>query len=689
MIKKSILFAVALALALAGAVRLSAQTGPNGTNPRPFYVIGHNPNTLEMAELALLSGANALEPDVIVLPAGAVGFPFLLPDPPGLVVYHDNVSLTARVPLTLEDYLEGVHALAKIHKHLALIQLDVKPQAAKRENGQKILDAIRQHLNYDDVMLNVIINVGYRVPDAQLFTDIYSQLNEREGVSVDGEDDPTLVVAALDAANFGNIAFGDGTLGPGPNLPKAIDWGAFLRASWGLPRTIADVFTIANGPMMDFFIEAGTDGIIPDHFIPIPPIPMPGLALTEYDLLSPPFTLLLESKVKDHPEIRYATREDNPFKPELQAYALETRTSDVDDGGTDAPLTFTLEGCRGTSELTFHTGIAPNLFGTGRMERGETDHVTIPSLNLGKLTKLHILNHGGFFNAPNWALQDVAVSSARWLSPDRFGNFEYRATHNAVIEGGHSATLNLTPNFQEPEPTIECPAPITVNNAAGKCNAVVNFAPKVDGMCPDVTATSVPPSGTAFDVGTTSVTATAASPSFPQSHPMCKFNVTVNDVEAPLIACPAPMTIDATGPLGATATFAPTAGDNCSATVSSVPASGSVFAIGTTTVNSTAQDPSGNQASCSFTVHVKGAAEQLADLIIAVTNLTAKEGTRTSLLAKLQTALAQVQANDASACGTLAAFINEVTAHSGKDISVVDADALIAKATQIRTVLGC
>jgi hypothetical protein len=690
MIKKLVLFAVALVLAVVGAARLSAQNGPNGTNPRPFYVIGHNPNTLEMAELALLSGANALEPDVIVLPAGAVGLPFFLSDPTGMVIYHDNVSLTARVPLTLEEYLEGVHALAKIHKQLALIQLDVKPQAAKKENGQKILDAVHQHLNYDDVMLNVIINVGNRVPDAELFTDIYSQLGEREGVSVDGEDNPALVVAALAPAEGGNIGYGDGTLGPGPNLPKAIDWGSFLKASWGFPRTIADVYTIANGDMMDFFIEAGADGIIPDHFIPIPPIPMPGLGLTEYDLLTAPFTALLKSKVKDHPEIRYATRDDNPFKPELQAYGLKTRTLDVDTGGTDAPLTFTLEGCRGSSDVTFHTGIAPNLFGTGRMERGKTDHVTIPSLNLGKLTKLHIFNQGGAANAPDWALQDVAVSSARWLGSDIAGTVEYKATFNAFIHDGETKTLNLTPNFAEPEPTIECPAPITVNNAPGQCKAVVNFAPKVDGMCPDVTATSVPPSGTAFDVGTTNVTSTAASPSFPQSHPLCTFSVTVKDVEAPLIACPAPMTVDATGPLGAAATFAPTAGDNCSATVSSVPASGSVFAIGTTTVNSTAQDPSGNQASCSFTVHVKGAAEQLSDLITAVTNVSAKEGTRISLLAKLQTALALVQANDtAAACATLAAFINEVTSHSGKDISVADADALIAKATQIRTVLGC
>ena len=115
MMKKLPLFAIALLLAVAGAARLSAETGPNGTNPRPFYVIGHNPNTLEMAELALLSGANALEPDVIVLPDNSyAGFPpVLLPDPPGMVMYHDYSALTARVPLTLQEYLAGVHALAK------------------------------------------------------------------------------------------------------------------------------------------------------------------------------------------------------------------------------------------------------------------------------------------------------------------------------------------------------------------------------------------------------------------------------------------------------------------------------------------------------------------------------------------------------------------------------------------------
>jgi GEVED domain/Secretion system C-terminal sorting domain/Lectin C-type domain/HYR domain len=48
--------------------------------------------------------------------------------------------------------------------------------------------------------------------------------------------------------------------------------------------------------------------------------------------------------------------------------------------------------------------------------------------------------------------------------------------------------------------------------------------------------------------------------------------------------------------------------DNCSATVSVSPASGSIFGQGTTTVNATATDPSGNTANCSFTVTVNSTA---------------------------------------------------------------------------------
>ena len=689
MTKHLLLLTSAMGVAALSITGLSADTGPNGTAPRPFYVVAHNPNTLDMAELALLSGANALEPDVNVLPAGAVGLPFFEPDPPGLVVYHDPFKLTARVPLTLDEYLLGVHLLAEKYPQLALIVLDVKPDAAKVENGQKILDAIRNSLNFGDVNLNVVISVG-TTADANVFTDIYSQLGEREGVMVDAETDPEKVVTTLAAAANDHIGFADGTLGPGTDIPRAIDWGSFLRASWGVPKVIPDAGVIQIIGEGGLYMESGADGVIADH-LPLSPIPQPGVAYAEFDVASAAYTVGLAGSLAGRTDVRYALRSDNPFKPSLQAYGLEIRTMNTPHGSTDAPLTFTLEGCRGSANVIFHTGIGPDLLGTHRMEAGQTDHVTIPSLNLGKLLRLIVHNHGGVFNRPDWDLEDVKISSARWLGSNRFNQFEYRVSLNDTIGSGETKPLTLTPFFNEPEPTIECPAPITVNNAPGQCNAVVNFAPTVDGMCADVTSSSQPPSGGPFAVGTTNVTSTAASPSFPQSHPTCTFSVTVKDVEGPQITCPGPMVVDATSPSGVPVNFAPAATDNCSATVSSVPAPGSVFAIGTTAVSSTALDPSGNQASCSFTVHVKGAAEQLSDLIAAVKALGLTNGAENSLLTKLDAALAALQGgnNSGGACGPLAAFVNLVSAKSGKEIAAADANALLGKATQIQAVIGC
>ncbi len=68
------------------------------------------------------------------------------------------------------------------------------------------------------------------------------------------------------------------------------------------------------------------------------------------------------------------------------------------------------------------------------------------------------------------------------------------------------------------------------------------------------------------------------------------------------------MTLEATGPSGAVATYAtPTASDlvDGAVAVSCAPASGSTFALGTTPVNCSATDAHGNTASTSFNVNVQ------------------------------------------------------------------------------------
>lgn len=160
------------------------------------------------------------------------------------------------------------------------------------------------------------------------------------------------------------------------------------------------------------------------------------------------------------------------------------------------------------------------------------------------------------------------------------------------------------------------------------------------------------------------------------------------DNTAPTISVPATITANATSAAGAIITYSVSASDpdDTVASLSCAPASGSTFPIGTTTVNCSASDTHENTSAASFIVHVKSAAEQLADLQTAVTGI----GPGTSLSDKVSLAQAALGRNDVrGACSTLTAFINQVKAQSGKGIPTDTADTLIAEATRIRAVVGC
>jgi hypothetical protein len=158
-------------------------------------------------------------------------------------------------------------------------------------------------------------------------------------------------------------------------------------------------------------------------------------------------------------------------------------------------------------------------------------------------------------------------------------------------------------------PTITCPGNITASNTPGLCSAVVNYSvPSAADNCPGVTVarTAGPASGSAFPVGTTTVThrATDAAGNFMD----CSFTITVIDTENPVIGCPAPITATtATGVCTAVVNYTISATDNCpgvTVTRTAGLASGSAFPIGTTTVTHRATDGAGNFSECSFTVIV-------------------------------------------------------------------------------------
>jgi hypothetical protein len=153
-------------------------------------------------------------------------------------------------------------------------------------------------------------------------------------------------------------------------------------------------------------------------------------------------------------------------------------------------------------------------------------------------------------------------------------------------------------------PTLTLPADQTAE-ATGPSGATVTFSATasdlVDGA---TTVTCSPVSGSTFALGNTTVNCTSTD--LAGNTAAGSFTVHVVDTTAPTLHLPSNMTLTATSAAGAPASWTATATDavDTSVDVTCVPPSGSTFAPGTTTVNCSATDDSGNQATGSFTVTV-------------------------------------------------------------------------------------
>jgi sugar lactone lactonase YvrE len=173
-----------------------------------------------------------------------------------------------------------------------------------------------------------------------------------------------------------------------------------------------------------------------------------------------------------------------------------------------------------------------------------------------------------------------------------------------VVGGYFGASLTGTGADTTP-PVITVPANITTA-ATSAAGAVVTYtATANDAVDGAVTPSCVPASGSTFPLGTTTVTCTATDSHSNRSQ--ASFTVTVQDTTPPVITVPSNITAAATSASGAAVTYTVTAVDPVDGTVSvtCIPASGSTFALGTTTVNCSAMDSHSNQSHASFTVTVQ------------------------------------------------------------------------------------
>jgi len=191
---------------------------------------------------------------------------------------------------------------------------------------------------------------------------------------------------------------------------------------------------------------------------------------------------------------------------------------------------------------------------------------------------------------PSGATFPLGVTTVRCSAADAHGN-----TGSATFT---IRVVDTTP------PSLTVPADI-ISEATGPGGAAVPFSVGatdiVDGP---VAATCSPSSGFVFPLGATRVDCTATD-----GHgnvATATFTVTVRDTTAPLVTVPVSMSLEATGPGGALATFTASATDTVDGPLSascSLP-SGSTFPLGVTSVTCSATDAHGNLGFASFTITV-------------------------------------------------------------------------------------
>lgn len=181
------------------------------------------------------------------------------------------------------------------------------------------------------------------------------------------------------------------------------------------------------------------------------------------------------------------------------------------------------------------------------------------------------------------------------------------ATCSYVDSGGLSDSASVTYTIRDSEdPVLNTPGDQTLE-ATGPQGAEASWTgpSATDNVALAEPAACDVASPHTFDLGTHTVHCAATDVA--GNHVSGSFTVTVNDHTGPSLSVSDDVTVEATGPAGAVASYdAPSASDLYDGPVSAscLPPSGSTFGVGDTDVTCTASDSSGNLSSAGFTVHV-------------------------------------------------------------------------------------
>ena len=208
------------------------------------------------------------------------------------------------------------------------------------------------------------------------------------------------------------------------------------------------------------------------------------------------------------------------------------------------------------------------------------------------------------------AHDDVDGDIAASCSPSSGGVFPLgvtTATCSATDAAGNTGSDSFTVTVQDEDaPVVSPPADVTVEaTSAAGASVAFGAATAHDNVDGDIAASCSPSSDGVFPLGVTTVTCSATDAA--GNTGTNTFAVTARDTTAPAFVVPGDAEAEAASAAGSVVEYAtPTASDAVDGVVAvnCGPASGTVFALGATTVSCSATDAAGNTRSWSFTVTV-------------------------------------------------------------------------------------
>ncbi len=318
---------------------------------RPFYIIGHNPNTITEAKEFLQAGANALEPDIIYS-----GGRFL--------VSHSHH--TDEDTLTIELYLQQLKALLENENYkLALLIFDIKDTDFDINDFISIVKE-----NFQGPVCEGVAILMTHADDHE-FVARYRGQYPNVGIGVDESNvPPTELDRFFKNSGQKNFAYADGIttilnkLGVYDNVREAQQ----CRDKSGGGFALVYTWVLSLKGSMRKYLDTYIDGIF-------------------VDLSSVKELLELIGEAPYNEVFELAANGYNPFgAPPVPGYTLSIKTADQAFAGTDARILFTLKDAAGQSlqSLPYDGSL------WGALERDSTTLLSMEGLELQDIRSLTI-----------------------------------------------------------------------------------------------------------------------------------------------------------------------------------------------------------------------------------------------------------------------------------------------------------